>query len=248
MVPNMSFLLLSRVVDTILEELATDSLHYRHDLLRKGPRHLARFLRNTPVSVVVTGDDLDPDVLTEWARAANRPVYLACYGESAGRANLLRRAAEANVQLVAPATTVTEAFQRAEQRLCQDRFGNLGHTELRKHITFVGAGVVNLIVAHFAMRAGHSASFIDARPDPRIGPHWRSLGCSAGGGNARMFTLSEMDNYNCRGIHGDMNWQFSRTVRENGWNVVPSSGLNDGERSWIESFESIPSWLADSYN
>lgn len=244
----MSFLLLSRVADTVLEELATDTLHYRHDLLRKGPRHLSRFLRNTPVSVIVTSDDLDPDVLTEWARAANRPVYLACYGEAAGRAQLLSRATEANVQVVAPAATVTEAFQRAEQRLCLDRFGNLGHTALRKHITFVGAGVVNLIVAHFALREGHSVSFIDARPDPRRGAHWRRLGCSAGGGNARMFTLSEMDNYNCRSIHDDMNWQFSRSVRENGWNVIPSTELNADERHWIDSFENIPSWLADSYN
>lgn len=244
----MSFLLLSRVADAVLEELANDTLHYRHDLLRKGPRHLLRFLRTTPVSVIVTSDELDSDILAEWARSANRQVYLACYGKAAGLTHLLDRAAKASVQIVAPAVTVTEAFQLAEQRLCEDRFGNLGHTALRKHITFVGAGVVNLIVARFALRAGHSVSFIDARPDPRRGVHWRRLGCSAGGGNARMFTLSEMDNYNCRVIHDDMNWQFSRTVRENGWNVVPEAELNEGERHWIDSFESIPSWLADSYN
>jgi hypothetical protein len=88
----MSFLLLSRVADTVLEELATDALHYRHDLVRKGPRHLLRFLRKTPVSVIVTADDLDPEVLSEWARGANRTVHLACYGEAAGRAEMMRRA------------------------------------------------------------------------------------------------------------------------------------------------------------
>jgi glycine/D-amino acid oxidase-like deaminating enzyme len=118
----------------------------------------------------------------------------------------------------------------------------------RERVTFIGAGLVNLISAHFAVKAGMLVSFVDAGPDPRSGRNWQLYGCSAGGANARMFTLSEMDNYNCRQVHDDMNWQFSRSVENLGWNVHSDGSLTKDEMAWIDTFESVPAWLADSYN
>ncbi|MGV1770752.1 NAD(P)/FAD-dependent oxidoreductase [Agrobacterium vitis] len=244
----MNVLLLSRVDNEILEDLATDTLLFRHDLVRKGPRHLSRFLRQNPVSVIVTADRVDADVLAEWSRAANKPVYVAVYGEAGTDKAWQRQLANSQITVLGPATSVVAAFRDAEQCICNDQFGGGVHTDLREEVTFIGAGIVNLITAHYAIEAGYSVRIIDARPDPRRKTDWRSLGCSAGGGDARMFTLSEMDNYNCRNIHGDMNWQFSRPVTERGWNVAPSSSLKEAERDWIASFESVPGWLAENYN
>lgn len=244
----MNVLLLSRVNNEILEDLATDTLFFRHDLVRKGPRHLSRFLRQNPVSVIITADTVDADVLAEWSRAANRPVYVATYGEAGHDKAWQQRLETAQINVLAPATSVVAAFRAVEQRICNDQFGDHVHTDLREEVTFIGAGIVNLITAHYALKAGYSVRIIDARPDPRRKTHWRSLGCSAGGGDARMFTLSEMDNYNCRTIHDDMNWQFSRPVTERGWNVAPTGSLQEAERDWIASFEGLPGWLADNYN
>lgn len=63
-----------------------------------------------------------------------------------------------------------------------------------------------------------------------------------------MFTLSEMDNYNCRHVHDDMNCQFSRSGEQRDWNVCDANYLSQDEKAWIEGFERIPFWLAESRN
>jgi D-amino-acid dehydrogenase len=63
-----------------------------------------------------------------------------------------------------------------------------------------------------------------------------------------MFTLSEMDNYNCRSVHADMNSLFSRNIAELGWNIHHAGSLSQTDRTWISDYESIPPWLAESFN
>jgi len=62
-----------------------------------------------------------------------------------------------------------------------------------------------------------------------------------------MFTLSEMDNYNCRHIHDDMNTLFRRRVGEGGWALYRDGSLTADELRWIEEFETISPWRAEVY-
>ncbi|BAU83869.1 FAD dependent oxidoreductase [Streptomyces laurentii] len=65
-------------------------------------------------------------------------------------------------------------------------------------VLLVGAGVVNLVTAQRLRSAGYEVSVVEAGPDPRAGAPWHTYGTSRGGGNARMFTLTEMDDYHAK--------------------------------------------------
>jgi len=62
-----------------------------------------------------------------------------------------------------------------------------------------------------------------------------------------MFTLTEMDNYNNQTFYGENASYFRTPVREGGW-LALNRDLLPTEEKWIAEFESIPSWLAKSYN
>ncbi|RZS33872.1 D-amino-acid dehydrogenase [Herbihabitans rhizosphaerae] len=112
----------------------------------------------------------------------------------------------------------------------------------------VGAGVVNLVSALTLLRAGHDVLVCDAAPDPRDGAPWTAYGCTRGGGDGRMFTLTEADSYNSRArtADGASNDLLTRPVSDGGWRLARS--LSDTELRWAEEFHQLPPWLADNYN
>jgi len=83
-------------------------------------------------------------------------------------------------------------------------------------VTLVGAGIVNLITALRLRQSGFGVSVVDACPDPRTDAHWSRYGCTNGGANARMFTLTEADVYR-PGAAGTT--QFGVPVSGGGWRV-----------------------------
>ncbi|TKX18735.1 FAD dependent oxidoreductase-like protein 5 [Elsinoe australis] len=116
-------------------------------------------------------------------------------------------------------------------------------------VLLVGAGIMNLLTGHFLAARGYQVRIIDAGPDPRTCQDWTRLGVTNGGGNARMFTRTEADNYNEKGsrIYQDMRPIFRKTVREGGWSVKSPECYTDAEQAWVAAFEQLPPWLARAF-
>lgn len=118
-----------------------------------------------------------------------------------------------------------------------------------RDVVLVGAGIVNLVTAWYLARAGHRLRILDARPDPRTALHWSAYGCSRAGGDARMFTLTEADDYHAK-VAGDrftVNGVLRRSLDDGGWNVR-SAPFTGAEERWVSDFESVPCWLARIYD
>jgi glycine/D-amino acid oxidase-like deaminating enzyme len=109
----------------------------------------------------------------------------------------------------------------------------------------VGAGIVNLVTALSLARNGYEVAVYEQSPDPRANAHWTAYGCTRGGGDGRMFTLTEADSYNSRAWPA--NDLLTRPISEHGWLVAKPGDLSDAELRWAEDFHRIPPWLADSY-
>ena len=65
-------------------------------------------------------------------------------------------------------------------------------------VVLVGAGIVNLVTALYLVRHGYEVTVYDRAPDPRADAPWSAYGCTRGGGDGRMFTLTEADSYHHR--------------------------------------------------
>lgn len=95
-------------------------------------------------------------------------------------------------------------------------------------VLLVGAGIMNLMTADLLASRGYHVRIVDAGPNPRSSTDWTRLGVTNGGGNARMFTHTEADNYNEKGseIYQDMRSIFRQTVREGGWSTANQCPLH----------------------
>jgi glycine/D-amino acid oxidase-like deaminating enzyme len=115
-------------------------------------------------------------------------------------------------------------------------------------VLLIGAGVVNLVTASLLVRHGYRVTVLERSPDPRKDAEWSRYGCSRGGHNARMFTLTEADDYHDKvpvpPEHA--NTLFDRPPSELGWNILANTG--PAERAWIQEFRRVPPWLARAYN
>ncbi|KAF2151502.1 nucleotide-binding domain-containing protein [Myriangium duriaei CBS 260.36] len=116
-------------------------------------------------------------------------------------------------------------------------------------VLLVGAGILNLITAEYLAVRGFRVRLVDAGPDPRFCKDWTTLGITNGGGNARMFTYTEADNYNEKGskLYQNMQSIFRRTAREGGWSVKSPEEFTASELAWIHVFEQLPASLAQAY-
>ena len=143
---------------------------------------------------------------------------------------------------------VTQALIGAE-RACADALPVPITAAEGRSVTLVGAGIVNLISALSLTREGYRVTVYDRAPDPRADAHWTAYGCTRGGGDGRMFTLTEADSYNSRSRNpdGTSNELLTRPVSAHGWGVGVRTDLPETERRWAEEFHRIPPWLADSY-
>ncbi|MGI5170955.1 NAD(P)/FAD-dependent oxidoreductase [Spirillospora sp. CA-253888] len=115
----------------------------------------------------------------------------------------------------------------------------------RSSVVLIGAGVVNLITALRLVRDGHEVTVYDACPGPKDDAPWEARGCSWGGGDGRMFTLTEADGYHGNTALGPV--PFTRPLKERGWCVAPPGAIEQKELSWVLDNHRIPKWLADSF-
>ncbi|MEV6973146.1 FAD-dependent oxidoreductase [Kitasatospora sp. NPDC093806] len=117
----------------------------------------------------------------------------------------------------------------------------------RGTVLMIGAGIVNLMTAHALHTDGYRVTIVDAAPDPRAARPWTEYGASRGGGNARMFTYTEMDDYHAKSPDDlDSMTVFDRPPARLGWDVRRHDTEQD--RQWVQDFQRVPPWLARAYN
>ncbi|KAL7918580.1 hypothetical protein ACQKWADRAFT_303679 [Trichoderma austrokoningii] len=132
--------------------------------------------------------------------------------------------------------------------------GALGHKEVildreaKKSVLVVGSGIISLIAAESLATRGFKVRVVEASPDPRTCKDWTRMGATHGGFNARMFTPTEADSYNEAGsdIYHDMRHIFRSSTLDGGWSVKPPSTFSAAEHTWIDTFEQVPIWLAQT--
>lgn len=115
-----------------------------------------------------------------------------------------------------------------------------------RSVAMVGAGVVNLVTAVRLAREGHVVTIYEQAPDPRVDAHWRDYGCSRGGGDARMFSLTEADGYYFDASTGSPD-PLRTPLCDGGWRIARPASLADCDLEWASANAAVPRWLARAY-
>jgi len=227
---------------------------YRPDIAEKGGRALSRVVFSDGIEAIIADEWFFTESFLNECKVRNWPLTIVLINSRHPTNAQQAMAMRAGIKLIHSVTTdgtcgFISGMKTIERSLKQDLIKCETYSPAKsKAVTFVGCGIVNLVSAYIIASKGYSVRMIDAKPDPRSKATWNNYGCSSGGGNARMFTLSEMDNYNCRTVHDDMNSLFSKDITEMGWNIFGDSALTAQELNWIDEFQSVPVWLADQFN
>jgi len=261
----MKLLIVDQLNHSLLDSILGNNIIYRPDLRKKTSGLLSHALTEGRVDAVISRSLPPAEVLRKWERSNREPTFwirLVIGGEhqidsgdvvaessgtttrilltggvdeTAAYASALRMLETINGQLLAASRSETAPICASD-------------SASRKVVQFIGAGLVNLICAWRLQREGFEVRLLDGGPDPRAQAPWTAYGCSHGGDDARMFTLSEMDNYNDKSVSPDMNRVFRNDVSNLGWRIHARNTLSQHEQVWISEFESIPVWLAEVYN
>lgn len=214
-------------------------------------RALVKQLIANQFDALISRRALSSDQVRHWSDARQRCVYLltddtrACSGSD----RKIRR-------LIVPEGTALE-FLMSGLKLLEAESTNKNYRRHRlnaslkpasksRDVVLIGGGIVNLVTAHRLIEAGYSVRLFDAGPGP--GSHrWKTAGCTHGGDDARMFTLSEMDNYNSRHAEPVMNAAFRTDLAHGGWAIHAADSLSCDENEWITDYERVSPWRANTY-
>jgi glycine/D-amino acid oxidase-like deaminating enzyme/folate-dependent phosphoribosylglycinamide formyltransferase PurN len=140
-------------------------------------------------------------------------------------------------------------YTRARSHAAIRQVREMTDMDSKKSVLLVGAGIMSLITAELLATEGYKVRVVDLGPDPRGCEDWTRLGITNGGGNARMFSYTEADNYNENGgkIYQGMKSIFRRTARNGGWSMKAATDFTPAETAWVTAFEQVPPWMATSF-
>ncbi len=258
-------LIARKLDDRLVRKGLGDLVVYRPELANDGD--MVNALREHRPHALIVGDDrLDEGAVSAW-REVSAGGLLAVLERSGNADRPLQAELTARYGVtfhVAPPAETSQkaglaALRYAEAHLNRGRLlpgleaAGLSRASARnggkRGVILVGAGIVNLISAWELVRAGYDLTIIDAAPDPRTRPNWLLLGATHGGGNARMFSLTEADNYNEKGsmIYSGMDCVLRQRISEGGWLARDPAELTEGERRWLAQFDAVPTWLAEVF-
>ncbi len=246
-----------------------DSVLYRPELAGQGAQGLRRALaEQCPDAVLVRGEIASPETLAAWQRDAGCGAELiqCTFGDDTredrtggGGDGELSEAAVHRISTAGHLPQDLRALGLAERlvmhRGAARRLAPLGISAVAgetlegSRVTLVGAGIVNLVTAVDLVERGAEVTIMEASPDPRSQPPWLRLGTTHGGANARMFCFTEADNYNEKGrlAYAKMHQVFRQTVSQGGWLTIEPQQLLAPERSWLEAFQAVPRWRAETF-
>lgn len=199
-------------------------------------------------------------VLRAWSQARTREVIvLVCQPLMQSECFTSRSDGAIHVFFGKDRTPIARAFEAAERiysrhltaRATAAHIAAAGRkATATETVVVVGAGIVGLMTALHLADVGYQIEVVEASADPRSSPDWMSLGCTHGGANARMFSLTECDNYHDRDatpgklLHG----YLRRRVSEFGWLMGRFDRYSAEDDAWINDSLAMPVWLADRYN
>ena len=249
------------VAEDVLRAILNDNVIYRPDLQSKGSRFLSKALTELRPDVLVTQELPDEQAVRSWVFATPESAQFIVQKGNSQQAGEDRPFWFAGVSVF---TTVPDDRIHADidalilaerintERLVCAKVGNKSAVCARKKasVALVGAGIVNLITAYYLTEVGYSIAIYDASPDPRESEHWSRYGCTRGGDDARMFTLTEADNYNDKDLKAiaHFNNLFGSKVSECGWAICEKNNISIPEQTWINEYKAVPPWLANVYN
>ncbi|MDK4717628.1 FAD-binding oxidoreductase [Rhizobium sp. CNPSo 4039] len=153
--------------------------------------------------------------------------------------------------------TLTEALALAEAAFTREHLAKPAETFVRAtpsragaSVLVAGAGIVGLMTAFELQRRGYKVEVVERTADPRMRAPWSQYGCTHGGENARMFSLTECDNYHDRSpVPGEkLHGHIARPVDELGWEIGKTGQYMPADGEWTNEFLRVPIWLADHYN
>jgi D-amino-acid dehydrogenase len=231
---------------------------YRPELDGDEPSTLARYLASLRPDIFVSRRYPSAAVGAAWREAVPEGTLLAIATDPDGppepeleHLKISCQCFNAPGGVVEPASVLAFA-ERACTRLrtCADLPEKLGAIRKRNgggEVMLAGAGIVNLLTALHLQNEGYEVSVYDSRPDPRGAFAWNDYGCTRGGENARMFSLTEADDYHDKGRvqHRPANTIFGREISEGGWRICRAPSEADLE--WVDDFRAVAPWLAQAY-
>lgn len=244
--------------DAVLSAVLSDNIVYRPDLKLRSQSVLLGALQRSTSDALISSTELNLDLFSRWRSGRTKYMVQICVSSDSSKPHTsTERMEDGFIMAFAAASTQLKAYICALEvleRLSMDQLAlNTGvyrplGLALQREVLVVGAGMVNLVTAYRLTEQGWKVRVVDAAPDPSSKAPWMSFGCSHGGDAARMFTLSEMDNYNDRSLSATMNGVFYSDVSSSGWRACKLDSLTLEEQSWISDYEVLPPWLANRYN
>lgn len=249
-------LLAERISVSCWESVRHESLRYRPDLAGADAPTLASALAEIGPAIVIARAGLDDASAASWRRAVpSGSLILVCETLDRGdtRALVPHRIEVRRVNAGASADRFTSAALEIAERawtelVTRERLAAGTGTRSVGQVALVGAGIVNLVTALELARDGHEVCVLEASPDPRRVSKPNLHGCTSGGANARMFTLTEADNYNDHrfGPLEPLTNLLERPPSACGWKLSgrPPSAA---EQQWAARSCGLPKWLVERH-
>lgn len=257
----MRILIAYKVAEDILQDILNDNIIYRPDLHSLGSRFVGFALTELKPDVLITQELPDEQAVRSWESAMPESTRFIVLHVNSQQALEARQFWFAGVPVFPTPNDETHpdiqplilAERVNTERLVRPQEDNKSVVSVpqKASVVLVGAGIVNLITAYYLAAAGYNITIYEASPDPRESEHWSKYGCTRSGGDARMFSIREMNNYNDSDFTGvdHFNNKFFRTkVSEHGWALCDTNNLSEAEQTWIQEYEAVPQWLANVYN
>ncbi|MCF6254702.1 MAG: FAD-binding oxidoreductase [Gammaproteobacteria bacterium] len=239
--------------DKVLTTILADNITYRPDLEIKGKRFLQPTLAKHRPDILITRTLPSEAILCDWYAAMPSPPAIILVGQL----SITTLKTIGGIRIYQPEENLDIhpdlwALQLAE-RISTRKLAIPAMSASRpknKQVILVGAGIVNLITAFYLVRADYHVVIIDALQDPRDNGLWSDYGCSHGGHDARMFTLTEADSYHDQSPpqkgkkHNSL---FRNVVGNLGWDARKPQNESVTDAKWIQRYEAVPPWLARIY-
>ncbi len=249
-------------IDKPLEpRLIGDNVIYRPDLERKGPGHLGKTLAAVAPDVLVTCQLPDVVSVAKWIQTTSSfPVFIVCIGDYPEAVQTVAGvpvywvSAQGDLSAAERALILTETLHsRQLDDECNRplRIARQQHRSApQEHVVLVGAGAVNLLTAYYLHEQRYRVSVIDANPDPRTTSAWSQLGCTHGGCDGRMFTLTESRYHlaNYQNTDTEPARPFQDRIAANGWLCQDRHELDGTDIAWITEYTQTPTWLTSVLN
>jgi D-amino-acid dehydrogenase len=225
---------------------------------RKDDPTLLAFLISEGVDLLIT-DRMPPShIVRAWKQARNATVIIIVaetlgnvecitgYSDDAVVVFFSRDVTPIGKAVAAAETAYTREITSRRTRAILDAATRKG----REKVLVVGAGIIGLMTAMHLADNGYDVEVYEASGDPRSDADWRTFGCTHGGENARMFSLTECDNYHDRelvaGAH--LHGQLAKPITDMGWLIGHANRFSANEEEWIKDFTALPIFLAEKYN